>query len=233
MGHLLGSVVNGAGALIGAVMGLLWGGRLKVSFRKQALRLMGLVVMVIGIKMATPLNDPVNTLISVVMGAWLGSLLKISARLEAFGSWVERRAGRAGFMQGFISAALIFNLGAMAIVGSLQAGLSNHPTILETKAILDGVTGLLLASTAGWGVALAGPLTFVYEGALSLAAGLLRGFLQGALLNDLSVVGGLLIAAIGVNFVTEKTIINIADLLPALFLTVILGWLKLQGVSFV
>lgn len=233
MGHLLGSLVNGVGALVGALVGLAWGGRLSASFRKQALRIMGLVVIVIGIKMAIPLTDPVNTLISVVAGAWLGSLLRIGARLDTFGHWVERRVGRGGFMQGFISAALIFNVGALAIVGSLQAGLTRRPTILETKAILDGVTALLLASTAGWGVSLAAPVTFAYEALLTLAAGLLKGFLAGPLLTDLSVVGGILIAAIGVNFLFEKTLINIADLLPALLITVILGWLKLQGVSFV
>ncbi|MCL5116805.1 MAG: DUF554 domain-containing protein, partial [Firmicutes bacterium] len=151
----------------------------------------------------------------------------------AFGHWVERRVGHGGFMQGFISAALIFNVGAMAIVGSLQAGLSRHPTILETKAILDGVTSVLLTSTAGWGVIIAAPVTFVYEGALSIAAGLLRHVLTQPLIGDLSVVGGILIAAIGLNFLSEKTLINIADLLPALLLTVILGWLKLHGVSFV
>lgn len=233
MGHLLGSLVNGAGALFGAALGLLWGGRLSPSFRQQAMRIMGLVVVVIGVKMAIPLNDPVNTLLSVVVGGWLGSLLKIGARLDAFGDWIERRVGRGGFMQGFISAGLIFNVGAMAIVGSLQAGLTNHPTILETKAVLDGVTALLLASAVGWGVIIAAPVTFVYEGLLTLAAGLLRSFLAGALLSDLSVVGGILIAAIGANFLFEKTLVSIADFLPALLLTVILGWLKLQGVSFV
>lgn len=233
MGHLLGAAINGAGALVGALVGLGWGGRLAASFRKHALRVMGLVILVIGVKMALPLSDPVNTLISVVVGAWLGHVLQLTARLDAFGRWVERRMGRKEFMQGFISASLIFNVGALAIVGSLQAGLTRRPTILETKAILDGVTGLLLASTAGWGVALAGPVTFVYEGLLSLGAGLLRGFLVGPLLNDLAIVGGIVIAGIGVNFLMEKTLINIAELLPALVITVILGWLKLQGISFV
>lgn len=233
MGHLSGAAVNGAGALAGALIGLGWGGRLSTAFRQQALRLMGLVVVVIGVKMAVPLNDPVNTLVSVVVGAWLGSLLKISERLDAFGRWIEARVGRGEFMRGFISASLIFNVGALAIVGSLQAGLTNRPTILETKAILDGVTGLLLASTAGWGVALAGPVTFLYEGALSLASGLLKGFLVGPLLSDLDVVGGILIAAIGFNFLMERTLVNIADLLPALVITVILGWLRIQGISFV
>ncbi len=233
MGHLLGALINGAGVLLGSVAGIFWGGRLSALFRQQAMRIMGLVVLVIGIKMAIPLNDPVNTLLSVVGGAWLGSLLRIGQRLDSFGAWVERRVGQTGFMQGFISAALIFNVGAMAIVGALQAGLSSRPTILETKAVLDGVTSLLLASTAGWGVVLAAPLTFIYEGALSVAAVVLKNLLAGALLTDLSVVGGVLIASIGVNFLSEKTVINIADLLPALALTVILGWLKVQGVSFV
>jgi uncharacterized membrane protein YqgA involved in biofilm formation len=190
-------------------------------------------VLILGVKMALPLTDPVNTLISVVVGMWLGSLLKIGARLDSLGAWVERRTRRQGFMQGFISASLIFNVGALSVVGSLQAGLTSRPTILETKAILDGVTALLLASTAGWGVASAGPVTFLYEGALSLAAGLLKHVLIGALLGDLTIVGGVLIASIGLNFILEKTVINIADLLPALVITVILGWLKVHGLSFV
>lgn len=232
MGHLWGSAVNAAGALLGSAAGLVWGGRLSSAFRQQAMRLMGLVVLVIGIKMAVPLADPVNALLSIVVGAWAGSVLMLSDRLDGFGHWVERRVGRGGFMQGFISAALLFNVGAMAIVGSLQAGLTTRPTILEMKAVLDGVTALLLTSAAGWGVMLAAPVTFVYEGLLSGLAGLLKGFLAGALVSDLSVVGGVLIAAIGVNFLMEKTLVNIANLLPALILTVILGWLKLHGVTF-
>ncbi|NMP20925.1 DUF554 domain-containing protein [Sulfobacillus harzensis] len=232
MNHLTGALVNGVGALLGSLLGLAWGGRLSAAFRREAMRLMGLVVVVIGVKMAFPLADPVNLLVSVVVGAWLGALLRISERLDVLGQSIERRVGKRGFMQGFISAALIFNVGAMAIVGSLQAGLTRHPTILETKAILDGVTALLLTSTAGWGVVLAAPLTFVYEGVLSILASLLKGFLSGAILTDLSVVGGVMVAAIGVNFLSEKPLINIANLLPALVLTVILGWLKLQGVSF-
>lgn len=233
MNHLNGAVINGLGALLGSFVGLLWGGRLNPLFRQQAMRVMGLVVVVIGIKMAIPLSDPVNALLSVVVGAWFGSLLKIGDRLDAFGHRVERLVGKNGFMQGFISAALIFNVGAMAIVGSLQAGLTCRPTILETKAILDGVTALLLASTAGWGVMLAAPLTFMYEGILSILASLLQHFLSGPILTDLTVVGGIMITAIGVNFVSEKSLINIADLLPALVLTVILGWLKAKGLAFV
>ncbi len=220
------------GALVGALVGVAWGGRLAPAFRKQALRLMGLVVLIIGVKMALPLTDPVNALISIVAGAWLGDSLRLGSRFEIFGVWVERLSRHGGFMRGFMSAVLIFNVGALAIVGSLEAGLTNQPTILETKAILDGVTALLLASTAGWGVMLAAPVTFAYEGLLSIGADLLKGFLSKPLLGDLSVVGGLLIAAIGVNFLAEKTVLNVAELLPALVITVILGWLKLQGVSF-
>lgn len=233
MAHVSGALVNGLGALLGSLLGLVWGGRLSEAFRRQAMRIMGLVVLVIGVKMAMPLSDPVNALLSIVVGSWFGFLLRLSDRLDGLGHYVERRVGKSGFMQGFISAVLIFNVGAMAIVGSLQAGLTSHPTILQTKAVLDGVTALLLTSTAGWGVILAAPLTFIYEAVLSLLASLLHGFLSGTILSDLSVVGGVMIAAIGANFLGEKTLINIANLLPALVLTVILGWLKLRGVTFV
>lgn len=233
MEHLLGPMINSLGIVAGAVIGVGWGSRLADSFRRQALRLVGVVVLVIGLKMALMLTDPVNTLLALMIGAWLGSVLKLTDRLDAFGRWMESRVGRGQFMQGFIAASLIFNVGAMAIVGSIQAGLTSHPTILETKAILDGVTALLLASTAGWGVFVAAPMTLVYEGLLTVLAHLLHGFLVGALLSDLSVVGGVMIAAIGINFLMDRTLIRIADLLPALIITVILGWLKRQGLALV
>lgn len=233
MNALGGAAVNGAGALTGSLVGLLWGSRLSEGFRKELLRLVGIVVLVLGVSMAVPLADPVNTLLSLVVGDWLGTQLAIQERLDDWGQALEKLLDRENFMQGFITATVIFNVGALAIVGSLQAGLTAHPTLLETKAVLDGVTGLILTSALGWGVLLAAPATFAYEGILSLAAGFLRPILTGMLLRDLTVVGGILVAGMGANFLLEKTAVRVANLLPALILTVILGWLKQHGISFV
>ncbi|MCY0878129.1 MAG: DUF554 domain-containing protein [Firmicutes bacterium] len=231
--RLLGAAVNAAGVLMGSLLGLIWGARLPLVFRQDVMRLIGLAVAILGISMALPFSDPVNTLLSLVIGAWIGYRLDLGAHLERWGKALEARVGQQNIMQGFITAAVIFNVGAMAIVGSLQAGLTKHPTLLETKAVLDGMTAMVLTSAFGWGVLLAAPVTFAYEGGLSLAAGLLHRILVGPLLTDVSVVGGVLIAGIGINFLLEKTAVNIPNLLPALVFTVILGWLKQHGLSFV
>jgi len=183
--------------------------------------------------MAWAMSDPVNILLSLLLGAWTGHAVGLQDRLDQMGQHIERWAGQQGAVQGFLTATLIFNVGAMAIIGSIQAGLSNHPTVLQTKALLDGTTALLLSSVMGWGVALSALVTVMYEGLLSLGAHSLALILKGAVLNDLTVVGGIMVAAIGVNFLADKPIIRLADLLPALIWTLVLAGLKHLGLSFV
>lgn len=232
MNHLIGVIFNGIGILAGSVIGILWGRRLQAGFREQAMRLIGIVVVLIGFKMAWPLQDPVNTLLSLVVGGWLGSVWRLDWRLERFGHWAEARVNRQGFATGFIAASLLFNVGAMAILGSLQEGLTGRYTILATKAVLDGTTAMLLTTVAGWGVLVASIPTVLYEGSLVLLARDVAQILRGVLMQDVTVAGGLMIAAIGVNFLLDRTVIKIGDLLPALLVAVALGWLKIQGLSF-
>lgn len=233
MTHLTGALINGLGILAGTLIGLIWGRRIHHQFRDQATKILGLVVSLIGLKMAWDMSDPVNILLSLLLGAWTGHALGLQDRLDHMGQRIERWAGQQGAVQGFLTATLIFNVGAMAIIGSIQAGLSNHPTVLQTKALLDGTTALLLSSVMGWGVALSAPVTILYEGLLSLGAHSLALILKGAVLNDLTVVGGIMVAAIGVNFLADKPIIRLADLLPALIWTMAFAGLKHLGLSFV
>jgi uncharacterized membrane protein YqgA involved in biofilm formation len=232
MNHLTGVIINGVGILVGSGLGMLWGHKLHSGFREQAMRLVGMVVILIGFKMAWPLNDPVNTLLSLVIGGWIGWFLGINDGLEKFGHWAESKARRTGFSKGFIAASLIFNVGPMAILGALQEGLTGRYSILATKAVLDGTTSLLLTTAAGWGVVVAAVPTVVYEGVLSLLAGDLSHALQGPLLQDVTVVGGFIIAGIGFNFFLDRAVLKIGDLLPALVVSLALGWLKTHGVFF-
>lgn len=232
MGHLSGVIFNGIGIVVGAGIGILGGKRLRPDFRDQAMRLIGVIVVLIGFKMAWPLPDPVNTLLSLVIGGWLGSVAQLQSRLEQFGRWAESRVKHEGFAKGFIAASLLFNVGAMAILGSLQEGLTGRYSILATKAVLDGTTALLLTTVLGWGVVVATIPTVVYEGAMVVLARNLSQVLRGSLMQDVTVVGGLMIAAIGVNFLADRTVIRIGDVLPALVVAVVLGWLKLKGLSF-
>lgn len=232
MGHLSGVIFNGIGIVVGAGIGILGGKRLRPDFRDQAMRLIGVIVVLIGFKMAWPLPDPVNTLLSLVVGGWLGSVAQLQSRLEQFGRWAESRVKHEGFAKGFIAASLLFNVGAMAILGSLQEGLTGRYSILATKAVLDGTTALLLTTVLGWGVVVATIPTVVYEGGMVVLARSLSEVLRGSLMQDVTVVGGLMIAAIGVNFLADRTVIRIGDVLPALLVAVVLGWLKLKGLSF-
>lgn len=232
MGHMIGVIFNGIGIIAGAVLGIAWGARLHPGFRDQAMRLIGIVVILIGFKMAWPLPDPVNTLLSLVIGGWIGSVGRLDFRLERFGHWAEARVKREGFAKGFIAASLLFNVGAMAILGSLQEGLTGRYTILATKAVLDGTTAMLLTTAAGWGVLVAAIPTVIYEGSLVLLSRDVATILRGVLMQDVTVVGGLMIAAIGVNFILDRAVIKIGDLLPALLVAIVLGWLKIQGISF-
>ncbi len=232
MWHLNGVIFNGMGIVVGSGIGLLGGRRLRPDFRDQAMRLIGVIVVLIGLKMAWPLPDPVNTLLSLVIGGWLGSLTQLQLRLEQFGQWAESRVKHEGFAKGFIAATLLFNVGAMAILGSLQEGLTGRYSILATKAVLDGTTALLLTTVLGWGVVVATVPTVVYEGSVVVLARNLSEVLRGALMQDVTVVGGLMIGAIGFNFLTDRALIRIGDLLPALLVAVVVGWLKLKGLSF-
>ncbi len=227
-----GPIINGIGIVIGSLIGLFWGKRLNIDFREQALKVIGLFVILIGLKMAWPLPDAINTLLSLVLGAWIGSMLKLESRLERLGQWAESRVGRTGFAKGFIAGTLIFNVGAMAVLGAFQDGLTGRFTILATKAVLDGTTAIILTSVAGWGVIAAALVTTGYEGALAFLAADLAPVLKGALLTDVTVVGGIMIMAIGINFISDKPVIKIVNLLPALVIPVILLWLKGLGLNF-
>lgn len=225
MGHLTGAFLNGVGIIAGSLLGLLLGSRLNEGFRTQSLQAIGLVVVVIGLKMAWPLKNPINTLLSMVVGGWIGSAISLDAYLERLGRRTESRFGGSGFSQAFVAGALIFNVGAMAVVGSLQAGLTGEYSILATKTVLDGITALFLTSASGWGVIMAAPVTVLYEGILSLLARNLTGMAHSMVMSDLTVVGGLIIAGIGLNFLSDRTLIKIPNLLPALLTTVLFGWL--------
>lgn len=217
-------LVNGAAIALGSLLGLVGVRWLDEEFRDLSLKAMGLVVLVIGVQMLGPLSRPVNVLLSLVFGAWLGGRWHIDAGLENLGRWAERRVGRGGFSQGFVVASLIFNVGAMAILGSIQAGMGRPATVLLTKSILDGVTAMVLTATLGWGVLGAALVTAAYELTLVLLAHAATQGLPPTVMTDLSASGGVLIAAIGVNFIGGRTVVRVANLLPALLVAVALGW---------
>ena len=153
-------------------------------------------------------------------GSLVGEAIKIEDRFEALGNLAEKRFSRSsdgGFAKGFVTASLVFCVGSMAIVGSLESGLTGNHATLFAKSFLDGITSIVFAATFGGGVIFSALPVFAYQGTITLAAALLKPFLTGDMIAQMSGVGGLLIAAIGINML-QMARIRVGNMLPAIFI---------------
>ena len=161
-------------------------------------------------------------LASLIGGALIGEAINIEDRMEKFGIWLRRKTGSSGdtrFVDGFVTASVLYCVGAMAILGSIDAGIHHDYTILTSKAVIDGVFSISLAAAVGVGVAFSAVPVLIYEGAITLLAGLVAGYLTEPLITELSAVGGCIIVGIGLNMlkVTEKPL-KVGNMLPAVFI---------------
>lgn len=164
---------------------------------------------------------------SLVIGAVIGELLGIEEHLDKLGSWVENTLHLTGFAQSFVNGTLIYCVGAMAIVGSINDGLLGDPSTLITKGVLDGITSIVLAASMGPGVIFSSLPVLAYQGAITLCAGWLAPVLQGVLLNQICAAGFVMVACIGVNFMSSSFHIKVANLLPGLLVPA--AWAVVSG----
>ena len=217
---LTGTLINAAAVLLGGGVGLLLKGRIPENFAENILRVIGLCVCVIGIASAIK-GDPLLLVVSLALGTFIGELLRIEDGLNRLGLWLQKRLSRtnehSSFAEGFAAATLLFCVGAMAVIGSIESGLGNDRSIIYTKSILDGVTALILSSTLGLGVLFAAAVILVYQGSIELFAGSLQSLVTDALITQISASGGVMILGIGLNLVLNANI-KVANLLPGLLI---------------
>ena len=216
---MLGVIVNTLAVIFGSLIGIVVKRGISDSLSDAVMKALGLCTIVIGISGAVSGGDPLVMILSMTAGVIVGTMLDIDGHMNRFSTFLEQRlhAGEgSGFSQGFLSATLFACIGAMAIVGSFNAGLTGDYEILFTKSILDFITCVMLAGAMGVGVLFAAVPLFLYQGTLVLLSHLLQNVLtdQG-LINQINVVGSLMIIAIGLN-ILGITKIKVADLLPAL-----------------
>lgn len=222
---LTGTIVNVATICVGALIGRYAGRFVPERMRRTVMSSLGLAVLLIGLQLALQSRQPMIVIGSLILGGILGELLKIELRLESFGGWLQNRFSRAGnIAEGFVAASLLYCVGAMAIMGSLQDGFSGKPTILYAKAALDGVASIALASTLGIGVLFSAIPVALYQGSITLAAGSAKTMLTEAVVLEMNAVGGLLIAAIGLDLIGIKRL-PVGNMLPAVFVAVGLVWM--------
>lgn len=219
---MLGTIINTAAIILGGALGLLFGNALPEKLKSTLIQGIGLAVLLIGGSMALKTNNALIVIASLVIGGAIGELIDIELGLKNFGNWIENKIGHGDegrFTQAFVSSSLLFCVGAMAILGSIESGLSGHHNILMAKSMLDGISAIIFASSMGIGVLAAAIPVLLYQGAITLTAGLLQGVLSQPVITEMSAVGGLLILGIGLNLLEIKEI-KVGNLLPGIFVAI-------------
>lgn len=220
--NMLGTIVNALAIVGGSLLGLLFSKGIPDNYKQIILSGVGLSVILIGIKSALVSDNLMVIIFSVIVGALLGEGLKIEKKLETFGAYLESKvvaksSDSKSFARGFVTASLVFCVGSMAIVGSLESGLTGNHQTLFAKSVLDGVTSIIFASAMGLGVMFSGLAVFIYQGLITITAVSLKSFLVPETIAQMTSVGGLLIMAIGFNML-KITTIRVGNLIPAIFL---------------
>jgi len=222
---MVGTFINIATVLAGTAIGTAVGHRLPDSMRRRVLAGLGMITLVIGVDLAlawggpdTSRSTPLYVLAGVLLGGVVGEALGIERRLEQLGDLVQSRLSRSEestVSEGFVSASLLFCVGSLTIVGSIQDGLTGDYQILATKAVLDGFAAIALAATLGWGVGLSAVTILVVQGSLTLGAGVFDDILVGETLAVLTSAGGVTILGISLKLLELKDV-KVGNFLPAL-----------------
>lgn len=226
---LTGTLLNVATVLIGTTAGLLLGARLPRRMQESLTSGLGLFTLLIGVAMGLRIftdptarpGDELTVLAALLLGVALGELLRLHDGLEALGGWFQRRLSRGDrgsrISEGFVTASLVFCVGPLTILGSLNNGLRGDATLLAIKSLLDGVASIAFAAALGPGVYLSALTILVVQGGIAAGAFLLRDVMDSATVLAISATGGLLLVGVGLRLLELKAI-RVANFLPALIL---------------
>ncbi len=230
----MGTLINAALILLGGIIGLVFKKAVSKEMEFSIHKATGVAVLIIGIcgvlsSMLKVKNGgniassgELILVVSLALGTFVGELLKMEERLNKGCKWIESKCKMSNFSTGFITATMIYCIGAMAIVGSINDGLLGDSSTLITKGIIDGITSVVLAASLGYGVLFSAIPILIYQGGMTLLAGLLENVLVGELLSNICMVGYALVMCIGINFLTnDDKKIKTVNMLPALLVPVV------------
>ena len=228
---MLGTIVNALAIIGGCLIGLIVKGKLTEKISSTIMNGLALCVLYIGISGALKGNDTLQMIICIAIGALIGEVIDFDKKLNDLGDMIEKKINnkrkdksneKISISEGFVTSSLLFCVGAMAVVGSLESGLQGNHATLFAKSILDGVSSIIFASSLGVGVLLSSIAVFVYQGSITLLAGGLKAVLTDTVISNMSAVGSLLIVGLGFNMLGASKI-KVANLLPAIFIPIIYG----------
>ncbi|MGB5822483.1 MAG: DUF554 domain-containing protein [Proteocatella sp.] len=220
---LFGTIVNSIAIIIGSLIGLVAKKAIPQRMGDLIMTAIPIVVMVLGVQFGIASSNILIVIVSLIVGAIIGELIDIDKKLDDFGGKIQQKIkGKdSNFSVAFVSCTLIYCVGSMAILGSIESGINMNHSILYTKALLDGVSAIFFASTLGAGVLFSSISVFIYQGSLTLLAGYVAPFLSSSVVTEMSATGGILLIALSFTILGIKKI-KVANLLPAIFMPIIL-----------
>lgn len=223
---MLGTIVNTLSIILGGLIGLIAKGRISKNINETIMNGLALCIIYIGISGALKGTNTIVIIISIALGGLVGEIIDIEKKLKKFGDKLEKKLSEnnsnISISEGFVSATLLFCIGAMAIVGSLESGLNNNYSTLYAKSLLDGISAIIFSSTLGLGVLLSAFSVFIYQGSITLMAEFLSYYINDAAINSITAVGSILIIGLGLNML-GVTKIKISNLLPAIIIAAIIS----------
>lgn len=226
---MLGTIVNALAIIAGSIAGFFLKGGMPASMADTITKGLGLCIIYIGISGTMKTENLLLVIISLVIGGIAGELIDIDKKFYQLGDLLEKKLNKNGeskIAEGFVAASLLFCVGSMAIVGSLQSGLEGNHETLYTKAVIDGITSVVFTSTMGIGVILSAVSVFIYQGLITVMAASAKVYLTDAIVAEMTAVGSLLIMGIGINMIGASKI-KVSNLLPAVFVPFAYGIIKL------
>ena len=221
----MGVIINVIAIVIGTMIGLFLKRGMSEKMSAHIMQGLALITFIIGLKGALVGQDMILLIVSISLGGYLGEMMQLEENIRKFAEWVQDKLSKEGaqnqLAEGFVSAVLIFCVGAMAVMGSLEAGLRDNHQILITKAIIDGIASIILTTTKGAGVMLSALAILLYKRGIMVLAQFVAPYLSEEIVYAMSAVGSLLLVALGLNLL-ELTKIKVMNFLPAMFLPIVL-----------
>ncbi|MCK6538796.1 MAG: DUF554 domain-containing protein [Anaerolineales bacterium] len=227
---MTGTILNIATVLIGGFIGLLFGARIPDRLKATVIAGMGLFTAAMGIQMFLNTENPLIVLGSLLIGTLLGEWWRIEDGLQNLGKVLERRFSKESddgsnkFVRGFLTASLLFCVGPMTILGSIQDGLTGNYELLAVKSVLDGFASLAFASTLGVGVMFSTIVILAYQGGISLLAAQLNAIVTPSMMNELTATGGVILIGLAISSLLEIKKIRVGNMLPGLLVAPLIVW---------
>lgn len=236
--YMIGTLINTLAILIGGTLGLRLGKLFPDRVQRTIMAALGLFTAAIGLQMFLKTENPIIVLCGLLAGCLIGEWWQIEEKLTGLGRWLEKRyANNNGiqapgnrFVRGFVTASLVFCVGPMAIIGSIQDGLSGDFRLLAIKSVLDFFASIAFASSLGLGVLFSAFIILIYQGTMSLLAAQAQAFLSTSMTNEMIAAGGLILFGLAISSLLEIKAIRIGNFLPGLVITpLIVAFLTLLG----